>query len=205
MIVELYGLPGTGKSTIARAIESQGKFKRIKINSKIELLWYNFLFFLKSPFKFFKLLFYIFRNSNNWQIFYYKLMNLFLHCNAKYQKVLKYQYALIDQGYFQNIISLFEQQVDWEIIQKYLANIVLPDKLFIFQVDDQERQKRLLNRGHGLRQFQDEKIKDIWLKAIQANNLVFLENLANTKVQFFIITNDKSVEQVLNEINFLFH
>ncbi|KKP92335.1 MAG: hypothetical protein UR94_C0001G0020 [Parcubacteria group bacterium GW2011_GWA2_36_10] len=205
MIVELYGLPGTGKSTIARAIESQGKFKRIKINSKIELLWYNFLFFLKSPFKFFKLLFYIFRNSNNWQIFYYKLMNLFLHCNAKYQKVLKYQYALIDQGYFQNIISLFEQQVDWEIIQKYLANIVLPDKLFIFQVDDQERQKRLLNRGHGLRQFQDEKIKDIWLKASQANNLVFLENLANTKVQFFIITNDKSVEQVLNEINFLFH
>ncbi len=205
MIVELYGLPGTGKSTIARALESQGKFKRIRITSKVELLWYNFLFFFKKPFKFFKLLFYIFQHSSNWQIFYYKFMNLFLHCNAKYQKALKYQNALIDQGYFQNVISLFEQQVHWGVIQKYLANIILPDKLFILQADDQERQNRLLNRGYGLRQFQDEKTKDTWLKASQTNNSVFLENIANVKVRFFVITNNQSVEKVLQEINLLFN
>jgi len=48
MIVELFGLTGSGKSTIAGALESEG-YITVRINSRLELLYLNIKFFLRFP------------------------------------------------------------------------------------------------------------------------------------------------------------
>ena len=55
MIIEFYGPAGSGKSTVAKYLMEKYRFPVIiKISTKKELLWNNFLFFLKQPFKFLK-------------------------------------------------------------------------------------------------------------------------------------------------------
>lgn len=191
MIIEFCGLPGTGKTTLARAIASQGKFEIIKIENKKELFWYNFLFFLKQPSKFLRLFFYIVNNSYSWQIFYYKFMNAFLHCNAKYQKALKYENALIDQGYFQNLLSIFEKKVSWEQMGKYLSQVCLPDQLFIFQATEEKKEQRLSSRGHGVRDnMQDKQRKTAWLAASQFNHRTLVDHLSYLEVKYHVINNN---------------
>ena len=107
MIIEFFGMPGAGKSTVARELAKDSSFRIIKIRKKTELLLLNFKYFTSHPIKFFKLFILVLKNSKNYQEFYYKFMNCFLDYNAKFQKAKKFEKAILDQGYFQNIISFY--------------------------------------------------------------------------------------------------
>ena len=125
MILEFYGLPGSGKSTVARYLKKTRGFKVIKIENKRELFFYNLIFLFKYPVKFFALLYYLLLNGENSKLFYYKFMNTFLQHNAKYIKAKSFkrdEKLIIDQGHFQNIISVFKKNVSSAYIENYLNN-----------------------------------------------------------------------------------
>ena len=70
MIIEIYGLPGAGKTTLAKKMASEFNIPLIKIRGKTELFFYNLLYFFLHPAAFLKGFWYIFINSKNWRLFY---------------------------------------------------------------------------------------------------------------------------------------
>ena len=150
MIIELFGLPGSGKSTLARSLESSGEASRVRIESRSELLFLNLLFFVRHPIRSVLLLSCIIRYTGSRALFYTKFMNLFLEHNAKYEKARKQEgKAVIDQGYFQNLLSLFERPMPEAVLSRYARLLPKPDELWICVVSEAERQRRLAGRGYG--------------------------------------------------------
>lgn len=200
MLIEFYGLPGAGKTTISRKLAEGGEFEIIKIRNKKDLFWYNFLFFVKHPIKFFATLFYLIINSGEWRIFYYKLTNLFLHHNAKYQKALRIENAILDQGYFQNILSIFEKPVNADFLVKYSKFLLKPDKLIILNLPPDDILKRVGGRGYVARERFGQEYFNKWLEVVKTNNKTFLENLDKIGVDYVIIDASNDVEGVCKEV-----
>ena len=150
MIIELFGLPGSGKSTRARALEQEGKVVRVRINSRTELLVRNALFFFQYPVTTIRLAVYLLKYGGRGTLFRTKVISLFLGHNAKYQKArwMKGVY-IIDQGHFQNLLSLFEVPLTEVEMRAYVALLPKPDELWICTVEEGERARRLRERGYG--------------------------------------------------------
>ncbi|HAM88677.1 MAG: hypothetical protein US83_C0003G0083 [Candidatus Falkowbacteria bacterium GW2011_GWC2_38_22] len=191
MFIEIYGLPGSGKTTLAKRLVAEKNYMIIKIRTKYELFWYNFLFLIKHPYRFFLLFFYIIKYSDNWKIFYYKLMNAFLHYNAKYQKALKYENAIVDQGYFLNAFALFDNPVSEIEIKKYFELVLRPDLLVILDIPFDLSLERTKARGYFAREDFGEEYKKKWQKAVNENNSLFLEIIKQIRVDYKII-NEKN-------------
>lgn len=181
MIIELYGLPGSGKSTFAKKLAERDNLAIIKIRSKKDLLFYNLIFLLKRPVKFLAGLYFVAVNSSGWRMFYYKFMNCFLQYNAKYEKSLKFSRAILDQGHFQNILSVFEAPISEKKMLFYLKFIPRPDELIIFNVSQDKIAERIAARGYLGR----ENLKNIdqqkWQETMRANHKLFLNNISKIK------------------------
>lgn len=141
-VVEVFGLPGSGKTTYAKDLESQG-YERIKIRTKGELIKYNLIFLFHYPYKFIVGLGYLIRYAGRPRWWYYKLMNLFFQHNAKFIKAQQFARSVIDQGHFQNLLSLFDHEKSATKLKKYVTHLPKPSELVILTLDKGERQKRL--------------------------------------------------------------
>ncbi|MBI4709152.1 MAG: glycosyltransferase [Candidatus Portnoybacteria bacterium] len=195
MIIELFGPPSAGKTTLAHFLSEKENFEIIKIRSKKELLFFNFLYLFRHPIKFFATLFYLLANSSNWRIFYYKFLNTFLHYNAKYQKAKKYQKAILDQGHLQNILSVFEKPLSTKRLNRYLKFLPRPDKLIIFNLRPEELEKRAQSRGYlGRENFgQDYQLK--WKDAFLRNFNLFKEAAPCFGIDFKIIDANMNLDE----------
>jgi len=200
MIIEFYGLPGAGKTTITEKLATRSDFKIVKIRTKKALFWYNFLFFLRHPIKFFVTLYYVIVNSPDRRIFYYKFTNTFLHHNAKYQKALRMGNAILDQGYFQNILSVFERPISASFLVKYTRFLLKPDKLIILDLPSDDVSRRIEGRGYAARERFDREYFGKWLEVVKMNNKIFLENLDKLGMDYNIIDARRSADDICREI-----
>jgi len=121
-------------------------------------------------------------------------MNCFFDYNAKYQKALRCRNAILDQGYFQNIISLFEKPLTLKILRRYLNLILLPDKLFILNISPEEIKKRMIKKETNLprSQFGYTYVKK-WFSLIKKNDKFFKKNLRMVSINYLIISNQKDI------------
>ncbi len=182
MIIELYGLSGAGKTTLSKEIAKNTNFRVVKIKNKFELLYFNFWYFIKHPIKFFVTLFYILKNSPNRKFLYRKFMNPFLHHNARYQKALRSKFSIIDQGYFQNIISVFEKKISPKFLKRYIKFLLLPDQLIVFDVSKKNRLAMMSKRGYFARDEFDADYRKKWEKIIEHNDRILKEGLKNKNI-----------------------
>ncbi|MBI5913470.1 hypothetical protein HY839_03475 [Candidatus Azambacteria bacterium] len=200
MIIELYGLPGTGKTTVAKKIEERTDFKIVAIKNKGELVWLNIIFFLKHPLRSFLMLRYILANSRGWRTFYYKFMNCFLLNNAKYQKAAYFKNALIDQGYFQNIISVFEAPLNAKALKRYTKLFLPSDMLLIFSAPSFVREQRTDQRGRFSReQFGDEYVT-AWKGMIEKNDALLKEYVSELPARSRIVDAGRDSDEVFREV-----
>ncbi len=186
MIVELYGLPASGKTTLARKMVSDG-YVRVKIKNKKELLFYNFLFLAKHPVKFVASFIYVILNFGSASLFYYKFINAFLDKNAKYQKSLRFKKSLIDQGHIQNIVSVFENKLTPREMIRYLRFLPLPDKLIVFDVNRAKRDERAGQRGYSARMNFGSDYQKEWREIIEYNDKLLKSILKDVQVEYFTI------------------
>jgi len=199
MIVELAGLPGVGKSTIAKALTKNG-WEVIQADSRSELLWYNLLFVLNHPIRFFLLLGYIFSHANSFSEWYLLFMNSFLHVNAKYIKAKKHEKAIIDQGYTQNIVSFFTKPADTRAINQYLNTVLKPDLVIFLTAPQEIRKKRLRQRGYGIRDRSGNISTEQWLQAADENISTARECLQESTWQWEIITTTGGEREVVRSV-----
>lgn len=200
MIIEFFGLPGSGKTTIAKMIEARTDFRVVKISGKSELLLLNLIFLAKHPVKFAVTLWHIVRSSPNRKLFYYKFMNLFLHHNAKYEKALRVPKAILDQGHFQNILSVFEKPVSISFLMRYACVLPPPDKLVIFDISSSAARSRVLERGYVPRKEFGDAYQTAWIKRAEENYRAFLGSAGSLPVPCAVIHADRDAQRVYNEV-----
>lgn len=200
MIIEFFGLSGSGKSTIAKTLANKGGYQIIRIRKKRELFYYNLLSFLRHPFSFFFLFILVLRNSSGCKEFYYKFMNCFLDYNAKYEKARRIELAILDQGYFQNIISLFTRPINKEDLYSFQKLIRLPDALFVFELDRERRRQRHEERGYGLRGNFDAIDQEEFAKVSEENFIFFCRHGKEVFEDMIFIDASKEMEDTIKEI-----
>ena len=127
-------------------------------------------------------------------------MNTFLRHNAKYMKARKFKNAIIDQGHWQNIISVFEDKIAVKNLERYIKYFIYPDKLFIFNLGNEQRRARMARRGHGARDNYDEDYKEKWLEATKHNDGALRQIAGNIPVDYFFIDAARPVNELLEII-----
>ncbi len=165
MILELVGLPGAGKSTFAKSLADKGGWQIVRTHGPLDILMWNSIFLLRHPIYFFYglgMLMWYRGDPSQW---YSKFINLFLVHNAKYMKASCLKRAIIDQGHFQNILSLFDTEVSREVIARYSTHLPPPDVMLFFDVDKETRLARQEKRGYGVRENVSPEIREVWLGA----------------------------------------
>jgi len=198
MIVEFAGRPATGKSTVADKLKPQG-WTVVQAENKIELLWCNLVFLLYYPIRFFTLFFVIVRNAVSLKVFYLLFMNSFLHANAKYMKARRYEKAIIDQGHVQNIFSVFSHKLSQKETKRYMRWTMEPDHLFLFVAPKRVRERRMNERGYGVREEMNAKKRQKWQKAAAANTAV-LKKYIEDKRDATVIDASQSRNEVYEDI-----
>lgn len=195
MTIELFGLPGAGKSTLARALESTGRAQRIRIESRGELLWRSAAYAFDHPFDALMQLSYLIRYAGSPQLYYTKFMNLFLQHAAKYQKARSAQGAVvIDQGHLQNLLSLFERPVSREELVQYLAFLPMPNQVWVCEASDDERARRLRARGQDGREGESSAVHAARAEAVRKNFASSVDILSgNPSLSVRIISADQDI------------
>lgn len=154
MIIELVGLPGSGKTTFARSLTAGDRFSRVRIENKLELVWYNLLFFFRFPGTFFRLLLLHIKYRGPRSLWHTKFTSIFLDYNAKYMKARRVPFAVLDQGHLQVLMSLFENELPEHEFNKVLRILPKSDHYIFFNIPEAIRLEHLADRGyqsrHGL-------------------------------------------------------
>lgn len=151
MIIELCGLPASGKTTFAKTLCQKSSYTHARVSGVVELVWRSFLYGVLHPIVAASVFVSILQNGGGTG-FYAKFMNSFLHRLARRHKAERMNAAIIDEGFFQNIVSVFEQERNREYIEQYIKKMPYPDMLIIFDMPDSVRIQRTQSKKTGDRE-----------------------------------------------------
>jgi hypothetical protein len=196
MIIELYGLPGTGKSTIAAKLATLLKGEIIRIERRKDFIWFNLLSFRRHPLKFLKRTVRAFYEGGSRELLYYKFIKIFLHRNAVVEKARRYPVAIVDEGHVGNILSAFEKPLSQEILLKEIDNLELPDILLRFTLPEAERKIRLKNRGFVSRSSESQEYHLRWEKAMYANDQLLIMLLSTLPIKYIHVDQYITVDEL---------
>lgn len=176
MKIELCGLPGSGKTTFAKALKNN-TFKVIEV-SKLEIFFFNIVAFFLNPITYIALFKFIFGCSRG-PLFKEKVINLFLIPQAKFIKSSFYKNTIIDQGFFHSVIGLFDHEVEINTLEKYLKLIPKNYTVFFFDFSSEERRKNIQKRNKHPRPLLPTDARDNWLCNAEKNfiNLLKYKNV----------------------------
>ncbi len=210
MIVELLGMPGSGKSTWARALEAEGKWVRVRIQSRLELCLYAGLFLIRHPVSAWKQWCYLFRFRGASSLWYTKFMNLYVMHHAKYMKASMMSHAVLDQGHLQNLLSLFDGDVSLEVVREYLAILPRPDLVLLFDTSSHVCRERVALRTHRPRHsLMNDASYDAWMTANEARFLALRELLPVTHQSEVVVMGCEEASRALvrnfRPIRFVMH
>jgi broad-specificity NMP kinase len=199
MVIEFCGLPGAGKSTIARALLKHG-LVRVRIRNKGELLWYNLVYLCMYPLAFFKMLFRIIKTSCTHGRFYRLFMNVFLDTNARIAKAKWGSVPMIvDQGHLQALLSLSYHELSSDEVGAFLTHLPKPDKVFVFEAPALIRSAHLKERGYEPRE--EETNTEEWLKHLEGNMKTIAEYALQKKAYpVQVVSTDRPLETIVEEI-----
>ena len=150
MIVELAGLPGSGKTTFAKKLSSDTGLPVITLHSKIEITLFGAWFLVCHPYTTAVFLKHILKETKrNSSLRKMLFINSLLVPAAKYSKAERYG-GILDQGFTQSILSLLPN--DDRTILKLLAVAPRSDLLLLCSVENDIRQERIEKRKIKTRQ-----------------------------------------------------
>lgn len=146
MIIELFGLPASGKTTLSKTWEKEG-WVRVRLNSRLEIVSFFLLFCFSHPFRAFKACWFVLRFSGDARLTYLKIANLLMYNFALWQKARTISKAALDQGPFQMLLSLFEYEQPPETLAALIRIVPKSDLIVVLNTPSEVRASRLVERG----------------------------------------------------------
>ena len=206
MIVEFYGLPGSGKTTLSKRLAQKNpqRFIYLHTSSRGEIIKYGLLFFLFHPGMFIfwlKELFVESQRKHFSQLFRYKL-HLLLITIVQYQKAKNYpkKTVLLDEGLFQRILAIYDRKIDSKKIEKCFANIPKINLLVICQNPETEffRFKNSVYREESPRVKLGEEYFKNWQDLVRENDKLIREKIKEKGMRFINVNNIEELEKYLS-------
>ncbi len=183
MIYELVGLPGSGKSHLFKYFSEKSDIKKITVNYSNKVLitilgTIGALMYFKQTYLFIK------NAVNLKKVDMTLIYNLLLCRSAKLLKANFVKNALIDEGLWQNCLSVKYKEADMEKLSKIYSNI----KIIFIDINEDVRQVRLkkrpiVNQNHFLK---DEEVVN-WFKK---NSFMIVSGETNNDLNKIINTYD---------------
>jgi len=204
MLIEFFGLTGSGKTIIAKSLENNDSYLYIRLNSKGEYYFHLILFFIKRPLICILLLHKLFSHNTNSSLFKHKLL-LFLETMAKYNKANSNNIDchILDEGFYQMSLTIYETIVDSIKYTNFLKIIPKPDIIIIINSSKKTRRNRLIRRNFFPRQNFGMDYVNKWMP-IMNNNFVTIEGiLKKSKTNCIFISNndDNNIDAIVKTIN----
>ncbi len=169
MIIELFGLPGSGKTTIMRFLIQKSLGKDVVIKNHFERLFYCAIFLFRHPFVFSFWIYTVVKETPRGLVRY--KLNLLLVTFSKREKA-EFLYKtpiFLDEGLFQRILSVYEQVLTVEEIRKIIYYMVMPDKLFFIQGGDFDRFLKDFDKINSPRYKMGEEYMKNWVSVLKIN------------------------------------
>lgn len=144
MIIELCGLPSSGKTTLVKKLEETKLFFIIKVNNKKPVI-INFLrYFLRRPTETFRATWWAIMSADSFSHFW----NTLFFRYAKYELAQKNSSLtqVIDEGPCQNIYSYAKTMYDIKLIKSRLDKMPKVDSLILLAIPESLRQQNLIKR-----------------------------------------------------------
>ena len=144
MIIEIIGLPGSGKSTVAREISKFRNWQVVSFEGKREILRFFISGLSKNPkvflLGFFDAIKYAQTVSSFWNCYFVKY--------AKHQKALSLKSInfVINEGLHQNLFSYSKRKFNKKYVRNFLKRKMMVDMLFLINVDEKVLAERQLER-----------------------------------------------------------
>jgi len=203
MIIELCGLPASGKSTFASLLAQEHGAVIARVASRTELMYRAFAFVLQYPLLSITTAYYITQNAPSSRLLYTKLANTFLHHSARLHKALRAKGGLIvvDEGLFQNIISIFERPMMPSVIQNYAGRFPAIGAIVCFDIPDHIREQYARKRGYSAREeIADETSRQAWLAAAKQNLRAAVSGAGSSKMTIYTICTAEDYGAVIRQI-----
>ncbi|MFT7507231.1 MAG: hypothetical protein ACI92I_000374 [Acidimicrobiales bacterium] len=199
MIIELYGLPGSGKTTFVRQMEASSNWIRIRMSGKLDIFGHYIWGYLLHPVVFTKgLVHCMIRNRS-----LYYLWNFYFVQYAKYQKACHISnndtYAILDEGPLQTIISYPEAVLTKSDLLSYIRLLPKVDKVIIFNIDQNQRKKQLRERVRNQSWRKKHDQDEDWDGFMVQNDALFKEHIRDNPLYYFY-NGEVSYEEVKNSM-----
>lgn len=203
IIIEMIGMPGSGKSFVQNLILK--KLKKYKIKKKNFFKQKKFkkiinfiLFILNYPIFSFKNFYYIFfkLNQKNSRFLYYFLNEASLRISDKYSKQ---RIILNDEGFFYRSLEYFTSLNNYQNFSDYLNNIPKIDILIFVNSSSENCLRRVLKRkNHNYKYGESEKKNfNIKIKLIKYIAKFIYEN---KKTKIIKLNNDNLDAKKINKL-----
>lgn len=185
MIIELFGLPASGKTTYAKSEQQKGVYV-VKSNF-LEAVFWHIVFLIRFPIFSVKSIFLMIINFKGFADLFRKYVFLFLRRTAHFSKarIIKKSKIIIDEGLLQNILSFCETNIKDSFLESYIRSMPKADLIIVFELGEQQRLNNLLNRTQKGRETLNSDF-GVWNENARINfqKIVTLLGRANIKYIF---------------------
>jgi thymidylate kinase len=200
LIIECVGLSGTGKSTAAAALAARLAAERVDVDGRREIIGLNLRALLRHPLKYVRRTSRALNRRESSDIRRYLLRHVFLQRNAVAEKARRYSLAIVDEGHLSNVFSAFEKPLTEHQLVREIKSFDVPDLVLRFTLPEEERKKRLEQRGYFVGSDEPEYLLR-WERAMLANEVLLAELLERLQIPCITVDADVSIETVAAKID----
>lgn len=174
MIIELLGLPGSGKTYYTKKFAQEYEMEAISFNKGFKKKFYAILFIIFHPFLFGILIKKLFiENRQDKKVLKHKLFNYLPGVIAREQKGRLSRRSVIDEGLIQFILAMYERKISKKDLRWCQSYFNKRFKIFIIETEEKIRQKRIQTRGRIPRGHLGIDYVNNWMKILEHNYLIY--------------------------------
>lgn len=178
MIIEFFGLPGSGKTCCAQACARKEGLRVVEVENRAAVYLWALVFACVRPALFFAFAKRIIKeNKRNVILVRHKLFLLHLHAMAKEGRALFTRgNVILDEGLFQAILSVYEREIGEEEVH-VLARHFGKREIRLVYAPAGQREERLRRRARIPRQFLGKTYLGKWFPVLEKNHATLTRHI----------------------------